>query len=103
MKSRASKNVANVFRTNQWDFLVVTYDYPSGHIKVYRNEEEKSSQNIGKIDLGTNHKVRIGVRHTSDARCLKVRLSCYQLYNYAMTTADQLKYRYRCQDTIGEC
>ena len=100
-RTRIAAFSVETFRANRWDFIVISYNHSSGVLKAYRDEIEIHSGFLEPNDLRTQRTVRIGARGSGDIRCLHVRVSCYQLYNYAMEHAQLAQHRYRCQDTIG--
>ena len=96
--SHGSFNVNNILRTNTWDFIAVVYDYTVGKMYIYREGTLFYTHTYKQIDSGTQFKVRVAAR-PNDSRRLKARVSCYQLYNYALSVSEMAEYKFRCQNS----
>ena len=88
---------ANILRTNTWDFVTVAYDYTAGKLYIYRDDKLFATYSPKQLVTGTQSKVRVAAR-PNDSRRLKARVSCYQLYNYALSVNEIKTYKFRCQN-----
>ena len=79
----------------RWQYVGATYDYNRGIAKLFINRRFVVSRRIGRIRLATNYPVRMGAR-VGDRRYFRGRISCMQVYDRPLTTAQILRRKKRC-------
>ena len=69
-----------------WNFIAATYDHVTGLATLWRNGLPIAQRMLGKFPRGlaTNHAAVVG-RKPGDKRHFRGRISCLQVYNFAMT------------------
>ena len=65
---------------------------------IYKEDQLFSNFTVDRIDSATKYNVRVAYI-PNDARYLNARVSCYQLYNYALSAKEIAANMYRCQDS----
>ena len=70
-------------RVNQWQYVGASYDRRTGIARLWINRRTVAKKYIGRVRLATNFPVRMGVR-IGDRRLFKGRISCFQVFNYAL-------------------
>lgn len=94
---RKRKNVPHVtsrsITPRAWNFVTATYNGRNGLATLWRSAVPIAQRNVGKLRFGldTNHPIVIGVK-PGDSRRFKGRISCVQVFRWAMNRA-QIKAR----------
>ena len=71
-------------RLNRWQFVGCSYDRKTGMARLWINNYQVAQKNIGRIRLATNYPIRMGEK-IGDRRRYYGRISCFQVFNYALT------------------
>lgn len=79
----------------KWNYISTTYNKKTGTAALYINRKLVSKRRIGKVDLATNYPVIIGAKSGNTKR-YRGRISCLQLYNYALTHRQVYEVRKKC-------
>ncbi|XP_031565061.1 uncharacterized protein LOC116300342, partial [Actinia tenebrosa] len=87
----------NLVTVNNWRYVGYTYDYNTGLQRLYVDGVKVREGIVPKQEIATNHKVRIGGNKQGDGRVFKGRISCVQIYDKALTQAQVLAVKNRCQ------
>lgn len=82
----------------RWNYISTTYDKKSGVAALYINRRLVSKRKIGRADMATNYPVIIGSKPGSKDS-YRGRISCLQLYDYALTHREVYSVRKRCFGT----
>ena len=83
---------------DQWHFIGMTYKYSSGLVKLWQDEREVASRNIGSTQIATQFNVRIGARQiVNDYDFFKGRVACLQFYSTALNQRKIKKARIACK------
>ena len=93
--STASEVKLNM-KTTYWNHVCAVYNYDIGTATLWVNNDKKEIP-IGSFELDTGHDVRMGAwsnRH----HYFKGRLSCFQVYNRALSEKETSRIRDRCRD-----
>ncbi|CAH1258994.1 MATN2 [Branchiostoma lanceolatum] len=91
----------SVLNLNEWNFVGMTYSYPSGKVKLWHNGAEVGSLDVGTFETETDYDIRVGVRD-GDSRTLAGRIACLQIYNIPLNGEQIREAAARCKD-IDEC
>lgn len=86
-----------ILTRNEWHYVGMTYDYSSGLVSLWHNDQEVSSGNIGRTEIATQFDVRIGARQTSPDDFFKGRVACLQFYSTVLTQRQIEKARIACK------
>ncbi|CAH1259009.1 PKDREJ [Branchiostoma lanceolatum] len=65
---------------NEWNFVGMTYSYPSGKVKLWHDGTEVGTLDVGTFETETDYDIRVGVTD-GDSRILAGRIACLQIYN----------------------
>ncbi|XP_019641847.1 PREDICTED: uncharacterized protein LOC109483295 [Branchiostoma belcheri] len=85
---------AQCLKTNQWNFVGITYNYNSGILKIWYEGLQIISTDIGVYQLGTNHAVRIGA---VGADSYSGSVCCVQIYDVALNESEIEHAATRCK------
>ncbi|XP_078670984.1 uncharacterized protein LOC144911074 isoform X2 [Branchiostoma floridae x Branchiostoma belcheri] len=80
---------------NQWNFVGLTYSYPTVKLKGWHDGIEVGSVEVGAIETETQYDIRVGYLD-GDARAFEGRIACIQIYNIPLN-GDQIR------DAAGKC
>lgn len=83
--------ISKRMQPNKWKFIAATYNRHTQIAEVYIDGRRMARRRIGRIRLATNYPIRVGARK-GDARRLKGRIACLQIYNKALN-ARQIRAR----------
>ncbi|XP_066275435.1 uncharacterized protein [Branchiostoma lanceolatum] len=86
---------------NEWNFVGMTYSYPSGKVKLWHDGSEIGSLDVGTFETETDYDIRVGVRD-GDSRILTGRIACLQIYNIPLNGEQIREAAVKCKD-IDEC
>ena len=97
---RSGKSVHAVYKQitpRQWHYVAATYDHRTGVATVWRNNIPIAQRFIGRFPQGlaTNYPIVIGQK-PGDGRIFRGKISCLQIYNYAMTSLQMRSQMKRC-------
>lgn len=79
----------------RWNYISTTYNKKTGEAALYVNRKLVSKRRIGRVDLATNYPVIIGAKPGNSNR-YRGRISCLQLFNYALTHRQVYEARKKC-------
>ncbi|XP_066274196.1 atrial natriuretic peptide receptor 1-like isoform X3 [Branchiostoma lanceolatum] len=87
-------NKGEVLTPRQWNYIGVSYDYRTGIAKLWHEGKEVASESIGIVDLRTQGDITVGEQFNG-------RITCLQLYNYAMDDSQIVAAKTACKDGQG--
>ena len=67
-----------------WNYVGATYDERTGRATLFINSRAVAYRRIGRIQLSTNYRIRLGAR-IGDRRYFRGRLFCAQIYSVALS------------------
>ena len=79
----------------RWNYVGASYDKDTGVAKLYINTRMVAKRKIGKMQLSTNSNAVAGAK-PGDKKRFRGMISCIQIYNRALTTAQVIVVRNRC-------
>jgi hypothetical protein len=79
--------VANTLIPGQWNCVGATYDYATGMARLWCNGVNVASQNIGILELATNHPLRIGSVNF-DGRRTNAKVDNVAIYDRALNATE---------------
>ncbi|XP_066275437.1 uncharacterized protein [Branchiostoma lanceolatum] len=65
---------------NEWNFVGMTYSYPSGKVKLWHDGTEVGTLDVGTFETETDYDIRVGLMD-GDSRIFAGRIACLQIYN----------------------
>ena len=83
---------------DQWNYVAVTYNFTSGDLKIYVNNAEVGSGNIGMRAVASEDNVKLG---SSYAGSFQGSVSCLQIYD-TVFTAQEITDSEQCNDHISK-
>ncbi|XP_035697122.1 uncharacterized protein LOC118430377 [Branchiostoma floridae] len=86
---------ADVLQQHAWNYVGGTYDSNTGMESIWNNGEMVGQKQIGVSTVASQYPIRVAVRD-GDNRRFRGRISCLQIYNYAMTQEQIVAARRRC-------
>ncbi|XP_078616877.1 uncharacterized protein LOC144885085 isoform X2 [Branchiostoma floridae x Branchiostoma japonicum] len=86
---------ADVLQLNAWNYVGGTYDSDTGVESIWNNGEMVGQKHIGISSVASQYPIRVAVRDGVNRR-FRGRISCLQIYNYAMTQEQIVSARRRC-------
>lgn len=88
----------NVLKANAWNFVGTTYDHQTGLATVFVNNNTVVKMNITRMDLATHYILRVGATRTQKPY-FRGRMSCLQIYDQALSEAQTMKIKTRCNQS----
>ena len=89
------KIVTRKIKYKAWSFVAVTYDRTSGIAKLFVNGRTAARKRVGKVLVASAFPVMIGVT-PGDARYLRGRVACMQIYSVALNYVQMRRAMKRC-------
>ena len=85
----------NSLNHHSWNFIGFSYDYVTGVQRVWNDGKVCDAANVGRFELKTQDVIRMGAKD-GDPRFLKGRISCFQVYDKALTEREVQAVRGLC-------
>ncbi|XP_035661370.1 uncharacterized protein LOC118405741 isoform X3 [Branchiostoma floridae] len=85
----------DVLTPDEWNYIGVSYDYRTGIAKLWHDGKEVAGESIGIVDLRTQGDITVGEQ-------FKGRITCLQVYNYAMDDSQIEAAKDACEDRKDE-
>ena len=85
----------NSLNHHSWNFIGFSYDYVTGVQRVWNDGKVCDAANVGQFELKTQDVIRMGAKD-GDPRFLKRRISCFQVYDKALTEREVQAVRGLC-------
>ena len=84
-------------KLNQWYFVGASYNYNTGMAKLWMMDQVVNQEYIGKMELPTNHEARMGAMGGFFSYSLKAMVTCMQIYDRELTSAEILLAENKCK------
>ena len=101
MSNRATFALSNAVKTpskldtSKWSYIGATYDYSSGLARVWVDGQKVGKLKVGTMEIATQFPARMGAK-AGDTRYFRGRISCFQVYNKALTQDEITAFKSRC-------
>lgn len=88
---------SGVLRSNEWQFVGVSYNSSTGLVKLWHEGQQVDSRNIGPMEIATQFDVRVGARQKANDLYFRGRVACLQFYSRELTQQQIEKARIACK------
>ena len=87
---------AECLEHGKWNHITATYKYETGEACLFKDGELVKKLNVGRNYIATQFAIRVGALENSVAP-FQGRISCLQIYNYALELEDVKQSQYVCR------